>query len=41
MVLIIITDDDDDCPVPLARTMTGKVAINAYLQFRLSIFSSP
>jgi len=40
-IIIIIIINDDDFSVPLAKTMTGKVTINGYLQFRLSTFSSP
>ena len=40
IIIIITTTDNDDFAVPLAKTMTGKVAINGYLQFRLSTFCS-
>jgi hypothetical protein len=44
IIIIIIHDNGGgggDFPVPLGKTMNGKVTINGYLQFQLSIFSSP
>jgi len=41
IIIIIIIIIINDFSVPLAKTMTGKVTINGYLQFRFSTFSSP